>query len=208
MRSKVARAMDDGKLRCNSCSREIQEGASFCPFCGVAVAAIDPHARSASDPYMLLMTANVLRLRREWTLAESKCSELLKEEPENAAAYSLMGDILRDQDRVQDAIEWYKLAVDRNPAGESDRRKLEVLIEQRFSEPRGACVMTQAKSLVTRWARPRPEEGRPARPVCNWAVITAGVFAVALLGAFGAVLLVNKQGASRPHVEQRSRTGG
>ncbi len=124
-------------VRCNSCNREIQEGASFCPFCGVAVAAISPPARSASDPYMLLMTANVLRLRRQWALAEAKCSELLREEPENAAAYSLMGDILRDQDRVEDAIEWYKLAVDRNPAGEADRRKLEQLIEQRFAEPRG-----------------------------------------------------------------------
>ncbi len=189
------RVMSDEMLQCSACGREISTQASYCQYCGAAQA---PAGHRPPDPYLLLMTANVLRLRRQWALAEAKCSELLKLDPQNAAAHSLMGDILRDQGRVPDAIEWYKLAVDRDPANETDRRKLEALIDQRFTERGGSCVLRSAKSLLGRWLRPAREEARAPRPVCPWAMVTAGVFAVTLLGAFTMLLVGKKFSPPRP----------
>ena len=190
--------MEDGKQLCSSCAQEMQQGASFCSFCGVAVGAHPTRSRSASDPYLLLMTANVLRLRRQWSLAEAKCSELLKLDPENAAAHSLMGDILRDQERVQDAIEWYKLAVDRDPANETDRRKLEALIERRFTERRESCVVRHAKSFLGWLRKSSREDARVSRPACPWAMGTAGVFAAVLLTVFGAMLMERRASPPPP----------
>jgi len=188
--------MNEGRLQCTSCGQEVQEGANFCSSCGAAVSPHSPSSRSASDPYLLLMTANVLRLRRQWSLAEAKCSELLKLDPENAAAHSLMGDVLRDQGRVPDAIEWYKLAVDRDPANETDRRKLEALIDRRFAERGESCAVRYVRRLLRPWRKLPPEGGRAPRPVCPWAMVTAGVFAVTLLFAFGMMLLGNRVSTS------------
>jgi tetratricopeptide (TPR) repeat protein len=137
---------------------------------------------------MLLMTANVLRLRRHWALAEAKCSEVLRVDPESAAARSLMGDILRDQGREEDAIEWYKMAVDRDPTNEADRKKLEALIDRRFAT-QSEGRLKPSLSFVKRWAKSAGDEVRAARPICPWAMVTAAIFAVTLLAAFTLVAL-------------------
>ncbi len=155
-----------------------------------APSALPPH-NGGSDVYIALVTANMLRLRRDWTLAEAKCSEVLGLDPENATAHSLMGDILRDQGRVDDAIEWYKLALDHNPSSEADRRKLEALIDQVFPErPKG--LYGAVRSLFGRWAKAATEEVRAARPVCPWATVAAAVLGVIMLGTFAAVLIARR----------------
>src|SRR5574340_996491 len=185
--------MTDGTVKCHSCGQEVENPLGFCPFCGAPFGAPEPPIARPSNPYLLLMTANVLRLRRQWSLAEAKCSELLQLDPENAAAHSLMGDILRDQGREQDAIEWYKMAVDRNPANGADRRKLEALIDRRFAARGQSCAVRAVRaihSLRERWRKPAREQAPPApRAACPWAMVTAGVFAITLLIAFGLVLM-------------------
>jgi hypothetical protein len=137
---------------------------------------------------MLLMTANVLRLRHQWSPAEAKCSEVLQVDPDSAAARSLMGDILRDQGREEDAIEWYKMAVDRDPTNDGDRKKLEALLDHRFTkQPEGR--LKPSLSVVTQWAKTAGNEVRAARPICPWAMVTAAIFAITLLAAFGLVVL-------------------
>lgn len=141
-----------------------------------------------SDLYLMLMTANVLRLRRQWELAEAKCSEVLSREPGNAAAYSVLGDISRDRGNSRDAIEWYKLALDRNPTGAADRIKLESMIDAVFSDaPRttagkaGAAVRRRFSEAVTTarsWQRP-----------CALAVLLAAVLSVLLLIAAYTIVL-------------------
>ncbi len=179
--------MTENKLKCNSCGHDVGGADSFCPACGRA-AVSSPTTGRAGDLYLLLMTANVLRLRHQWALAEAKCSEALKLDPDSAPACSVMGDVLRDQGREEDAIEWYKMAVDRDPASETDRKKLEALIDRRFSaqpEPR----LGPSLSAVKKWARTASDEVRAARPICPWAMVTAAIFAVTLLAAFTLVLV-------------------
>ena len=87
---------------------------------------------SGDDVYLMLVTANVLRLRRQFELAEAQCSEALRRDPRNAAAHSVLGDIARDRGDLKDAIEWYKLALDLNPGNVPDRRKLEAVIDRAY----------------------------------------------------------------------------
>lgn len=165
----------------------------YCAFCGQAASAAFTGRRGA-DPYLLLMTANVLRLRRKWDLAEAKCSEVLRLYPDNAGACSVMGDILRDQGRDKDAIEWYKMAVDRDPANEADRKKLETLIDRRFSG-QSERRLKPSLSVVKRWARVARDEVQAARPICPWAMVTAAIFAITLLAAFTLVLVGKRTGS-------------
>jgi hypothetical protein len=95
------------------------------------------------------MTANVLRLRRRWEEAEAACSEVLRRDPNSAAAHSLMGDIFRDRGRRRDAIECYKMALDLNPGGIADRKKLEELIDQEFPARRQG-MMGRAGAALSR----------------------------------------------------------
>ena len=179
--------MTENKLKCNSCGHDVAGADSFCPACGRA-AGPSPTTGRAGDLYLLLLTANVLRLRHHWALAEAKCSEALKLDPDSASACSVMGDVLRDQGREEDAIEWYKMAVDRDPASEADRKKLEALIDRRFSaqpEPR----LGPSLAAVKKWAKSASDEVRAARPICPWAMVTAAIFAVTLLAAFTLVLV-------------------
>lgn len=57
--------------------------------------------------------------------------DALCESPASAAAHSLMGDIYVDQGRLDDAIQWYCLAIDLDPEGTADRAKLTKAIEER-----------------------------------------------------------------------------
>ncbi len=68
--------------------------------------------------------ANRLRARRDWAEAESGCIEVLRADPNNIHAHSLLGDIYRDQRRIDEAAQWYQLAVDLDPSSIADRTKL------------------------------------------------------------------------------------
>jgi len=145
-------------------------------------------AAPESDVYLMLMTANVLRLRRQWELAEAKCSEVLSREPGNPAAYSVLGDISRDRGNARDAIEWYKLALDRDPTSAADRAKLESMIDAVFSDaPRttaekaGTAVRRRFSDALTKvrsWRRP-----------CALALLLAAVLCVLLVIAVYTIVL-------------------
>ena len=174
---------------------------AFCPQCG-HMSPVESPTAPESDVYLMLMTANVLRLRRQWELAEAKCSEVLSREPGSAAAYSVLGDISRDRGNARDAIEWYKLALDRDPASAADRAKLESMIDAVFSDaPRtttekaGSAVRRRFSDAVTKvrsWQRP-----------CALAVLLAAVLCVLLVIAAYTILL--DRGAASPRAAAAPR---
>jgi len=148
------------------------------------------------ETYLALLTANVLRLRRQWELAEAKCSEVLQRDPQSAAACSVMGDITRDQGRLRDAIEWYKMALDRNPRSTGDRRKLEALIDQVFAaRPEG--VAKKAASAVSRGVSSAIADVRSARPPGPLALIVSAVLLVIFVVALSTVI-VGRRGQTGP----------
>ena len=74
-----------------------------------------------------LTQANLCRIRRQWEEAIEYCITVLRAQPGNQTAHSLLGDIYRDQGKLDDAIQWYRMAVDlgANPTDEGKLRQLE-----------------------------------------------------------------------------------
>ena len=86
------------------------------------------------DP--LLGQANLARMRSQYSEAAEMCVRVLRSQPGNADAHSLLGDIYRDQGAVDDAIQWYRMATDIRPNGPDARKlaKLEAERERRAAE--------------------------------------------------------------------------
>lgn len=63
----------------------------------------------------LLIQANLLRIRGKFPEASEQCAKALTIRPTHQAAHSLLGDICRDQGHLEEAIRWYRMAVDLNP---------------------------------------------------------------------------------------------
>jgi hypothetical protein len=180
--------MNETGVKCEHCGRAIGDADAFCPRCGRAAWPEQLAPGPGTDAYLKLVKANVLRLRRQWTAAEAQCSEVLGRDPGNATACSVMGDVLRDQGKLRDAIEWYKMALDRNPASESDRKKLEALIDRVFSSPRPGLrgrVWDAVRDRVTAAGA----EVRLARaPVPVGLIVGAVLAALLVIGVTGILL--------------------
>jgi hypothetical protein len=71
-----------------------------------------------------LARANLLRLRGEFGEAEQLCVKILENQPENAAAHTLLGDIAFTQDRADQAAEHYEIAQSLDPLSPDISRKL------------------------------------------------------------------------------------
>jgi hypothetical protein len=111
---------------CPTCQASITDDSHFCSSCGspthgAAVALADP-------PEMrVLAEANLLRMRGQWEDAEGRCIDVMRADPNNVHAHSLLGDIYRDQGLHEEAAQWYRMALDLNPSSEADRTKLEMV---------------------------------------------------------------------------------
>lgn len=80
----------------------------------------------------LLTEANLLRLRGQYDEAIGNCMRILGLDPADAGAHSLLGDIYHAEGNDREALGWYKLAVQMNPANVSDRKKLDDMIDRVF----------------------------------------------------------------------------
>ncbi|MDQ2687936.1 MAG: tetratricopeptide repeat protein [Armatimonadota bacterium] len=83
------------------------------------------------DAYTLLAQANLLRMRGQWPEAVEKCMKALRLAPDNASAQSLLGDIYENQGLLDDAIQWYRMALDVYPDSPADKMKLARVIESK-----------------------------------------------------------------------------
>ncbi|HZT42335.1 MAG TPA: tetratricopeptide repeat protein [Chthonomonadaceae bacterium] len=93
----------------------------------------------------LLSQANLYRLRGLWAGAVDRCIAVLKIQPENPTAHSLLGDIYRDQNKIDDAIQWYRMAIQLRP-NPSDEAKLKQMERERAREQRAAEARARAET--------------------------------------------------------------
>lgn len=114
---------------CDHCLAPLSQDATHCPECGL------PVTSGTDDPLLIaeeerlvnprLAQANLLRMRGQWEEAMRVCAGVLRQFPSNVHAHALMGDIYRDQGNLEEAAQWYKLALDLAPDSVVDRQKLE-----------------------------------------------------------------------------------
>ncbi len=108
--------------------------------------------------YALLAQANLLRMRGCWEDAVQSCMAALRLSPRSHSAQSLLGDIYENQGRYDDAIQWYRMALDINPDSPADRIKLDRLLHMQEEGP--------ARSWATTVCPTRQfPRNRPSRPV-------------------------------------------
>jgi hypothetical protein len=149
--------------------------------------------RPSNDSYLKLVTANVLRLRRQFDLAEAQCSEVLRRAPSNAGAHSVMGDIARDKGKLKDAIEWYKLALDLDPGNVSDRHKLEAVIDKAYPREKVGPV-ERLRENVTGQLESTAAEMRAAR-LPPAAYLALGAMLAVIIGVTVVVLALGHRAA-------------
>ncbi len=82
----------------------------------------------------LLSQANLHRMRQQWDEAITACMQALYHAPENWRAHALLGDIYADQNRPDEAIQWYCMTLDIRPESNSVREKLSKLVNTRRHE--------------------------------------------------------------------------
>jgi len=62
-----------------------------------------------------LAQANLFRMRKSWDEATNLCILVLRDSPADPAAHSLLGDIYKDQGKLEESVRWYRMAVDLKP---------------------------------------------------------------------------------------------
>jgi hypothetical protein len=82
----------------------------------------------------MLAEANLLRMRGQWEEAEARCIEVMRLSAHSVHAHSLLGDIYRDQGRLDEAAQWYQMALDLQPDSGADRVKLAAVVKQQAKQ--------------------------------------------------------------------------
>lgn len=105
-------------MYCSQCGTKLKSPGMVCERCAAVPSAPEP----AAEP--MLIRANLLRMRGRWDQAAEQCADVLRIDPANANAHSLLGDIYQDQGRPEQARHWYQLALELNPSSVGDRAKV------------------------------------------------------------------------------------
>ena len=127
----------------------VPEGKAYCPVCGAKVNRGLPPEDALADADQevrpILAEAYLALRKRDFRRAEEKCIEALRHFPNNASAHAMLAEVYEAQGRLDDAIEWLRMAFDLDPDNERMKRRL-------------------AEPQARREERERAKEAEPARP--------------------------------------------
>jgi hypothetical protein len=119
--------------------------------------------------YPELARANLLRMRGDYKTAENQCLTILRRFPNNTTANVLLGDICAEKGDLDQAMQWYEMALDLAPENQAAQYKLEA-VRQRFKEKETVQTVEQLGLPTTR--------------------SRAGVYAVALIASIFVIAVV------------------
>lgn len=128
---------------CPQCFEINPAGATFCQLCGAALSeGKETSEGSDTEVYRELAATNLMRMRGDYKGAIQICLGILKKFPNNATAHTLLGDVHAEMGELQQAAEWYEMALDLNPKSEADKKKL-ADIKRRIHEREQAMTAEQ-----------------------------------------------------------------
>lgn len=84
----------------------------------------------------LLRDAHLQRLRRHWAEAESLCREALELAPDDPMGLEMLGDLLADKGSLDEALEAYRKAFERQPHKTALEEKIARVVLERSEEAR------------------------------------------------------------------------
>lgn len=159
-----------GSVFCEKCFMSNAKEAEYCVHCGASLSN-SPFAQGSDTAiYPKLAEANLLRMRSKFKEAEDICLSILHQFPHNLSANILLGDIAVEKGDLDQATEWYELALDIDPDAQAVEEKLE-------------DVRLKREEVIT--ATTVEQLGLPTkkqRPIVLWISIIAGIVIVGGLG--------------------------
>lgn len=167
------------------------KGSDFCAECGAPLDDAPGVGGSDAEVYPELAKANLMRMRKEFKQAEDICLGILRRYPNNASANTLLGDICYERGDLEQAAEWYELALDILPDSAADKAKLTEVRAKLSEKQKAETVETLG---ITHASKP------------PYVTIAAVVLALCIVGVGVAVSLKGNQepkvdtDASRPIV--------
>ncbi len=112
-----------------------------------------------SEPQLMLLEAEAALVRRKLKEGTELAKAALKQDPKNAGGYALLGDLLREQGKYNDALTMYNYAIQFDP---NNRRYWQLLQE--------VTALREGKALPRRYRSTRPTIfNRP--PIAWFAII-------------------------------------
>lgn len=117
-------------------------GSEFCAECGAPLEDAPGIGGSDQEVYPELAKANLLRMRKEYKPAEDICLSILRRYPNNASANTLLGDICTERGDLEQAAEWYELALDILPDSQTDKEKLAAVRTRLAEKDKAVAVET------------------------------------------------------------------
>lgn len=177
-------AQEQSKV-CPKCFEVNDGAATYCIECGAPLS--DDPASDGSDRevYREITQANLLRIRGDYKGAIDVCLGILKRFPNNGTAHTLLGDIYAEKGELEQASQWFEMALDLRPESENDRRKFES-VQKRMAEQEAANT---AKQLGIPESKPKTQQ---------YVVVMVVLVAIVGIGAFLFGKSLNANAASRP----------
>lgn len=184
--------MSTASLKCASCGSAISQPEKYCPMCGAPAPALGGVSPEDIDLTTSLAGANLLRMRKQFEEARGRLLEILEAHPDSVDAHVLLGDVFRDDGKLDEAAVNYRIAVSLDPDDIPARRKLEDT-ERRLKalglpEPSVAAKPTAAQAKAKPGRVDHFLKGDGYRGLINLILLVAGgliliVFIAALFNA-------------------------
>ena len=146
-------AQDQNKV-CPKCFEVNDPAATYCIECGAPLSDEPGAEGSDQEVYREITQANLSRIRGDYKQAVDICLGILKRFPNNGTAHTLLGDIYAEQGELEQAAQWFEMALDLRPESQNDRRKLEA-VQRRQSEQEAAST---AQQLGIPESKPRTQQ--------------------------------------------------
>ena len=142
---------------CDKCFSMLEPKATFCNECGAPVSEDVSQEGSDAVVYPEIARANLFRMRGETAEAERICLAILKRFPNNPSTHVLLGDINNESGNLEQAKQWYEMALDLTPDNRGVARKLQLLKDELASRQEahataGLEVKPASRGLVAIYA--------------------------------------------------------
>ncbi len=127
-------------MRCDVCGKTVTPDTPQCPTCGA------PLTSSQTTVNHLLTEAYRLFLQHRLEEALIRCTEVMRRDPQNPSVPSLLGDIYSERGELEEALRWYRIAVDLNPHKTEELKKIEK-IQQKLRQAPSSSPLPYYASL-------------------------------------------------------------
>lgn len=156
---------------CDRCFASVKGGAEFCPECGAPLGSA-PAEGSDAAIYPELARVNLLRMRGDGKAAIDQCRSILRKFPNNVTANQLLGDLCSESGDLEQAKEWYELALDIAPK--------HAQIQQKLTDVKQRLERNETQGLVEQLGLPK-EKSRSGWIALGLAALVIAVGAVAYI---------------------------